>query len=120
MRQITMQELLNTANRLIDKTGLVAEPNGKSVDIKIYDVPMGTLSVSEIGELMYTSADGDTVSGDETTVKDAILDDLNNQFEFTEVEPGSFQEAVATSVKNKTLRRAVLEAYNLYKKKALV
>ena len=81
---------------------------------------MGTLSVSEIGELMYTSADGDTASGDETKVKEAILDDLNNQFEFTEVKPGSFQEAVATSVKNKTLRRAVLEAYNLYKKKALV
>jgi hypothetical protein len=115
-----MDKLLDTANRMIDKTGLVAEPNGDAVDIKIYDVPMGTLSLSEIGQLMYTSADGDTASGDEITVKHAILDDLNNQFEFTEVEPGSFQEAVATSIQNKTLRRAVLEAYNLYKKKSLV
>lgn len=115
-----MQQLLDTANKLIDKTGLVAEPNGENVDIKIYDVPMGTLSMDDLGKLMYTSADGETSSGDEETVKDAILTDLSNQFEFTEVEPGSFQEAIATSIKNKTLRRAVLEAYNLYKKNALV
>lgn len=36
-----MNELLDTASRIIAKTGLVAEPNGESVDIKIYDVPMG-------------------------------------------------------------------------------
>lgn len=115
-----MQQLLDTANKLIDKTGLVAEPNGEHVDIKIYDVPMGMLSMDDLGKLMYTSADGETASGDEETVKDAILNDLSNQFEFTEVEPGSFQEAIANSIKNPTLRRAVLEAYNLYKKKALV
>ena len=115
-----MNELLNTATRMIEKTGLVAEPNGDTVDIKIYDIPMGTLSVGELGELLYTSADGDTSTGDESTVKDAILGDLDRQFELLEIEPGSFQEAVATSIKNKTLRQAVLEAYNLYNKNAFV
>lgn len=112
-----MNELLDTASKLVHKTGLTVEPNGNDVDIKLLNRILGRLSVdtNDPGLLMYTSADGYDVIGYHDDIQNAITNDLNNQIEYTEIKPGSFEEAITECIHNQALKDAIMEAYKSYK-----
>ena len=112
-----MNDLIEIANRMITKTGLTAEPNGDDVDILLRGHTLGRLSAAEDPALlMYTSADGYDATGTEEDIQGVIQKDLDNQFVFDEIAPGSFKETVESANISEYLRAAILEAYDVYRK----
>ncbi len=120
IQMVKMNALHDMANNLTAHTGLKAKPHGDdSVDIMLYDAPLGTLKAADGDASLfhYYSEDGYDVTGTYDDIEDAIHKDFENQIEYVEVTPDyfppgtKFESVIWASVNDKTLRRALLDLY---------